>query len=72
MIPTPDQITILFVLKVLSIASYPFVEYYLGKTKKVQANSVLELVLTIASSILKSLSNTNSNGSTGGSSNDQK
>jgi hypothetical protein len=56
MIETPDQITALFVIKVASIALYPFLEYYLGKTKKVKANSVLELVLHVGLSILKTLS----------------
>lgn len=60
------ELTVGVVIKILATAAYPFLEYYLGKTHKIKANSVLELVLNGALFILKSLSKTNSDKSTGG------
>jgi len=45
--------TIAAILKLIALIVYPIIEYFLGKTKKLQANSVLELILNILESILK-------------------
>ncbi len=47
--------TITIVLKGLAVAAYPLVEYWIGRTKKVKSNSVLELVLGSSLVIINSI-----------------
>ena len=45
--------TVILAIKISSAAIYTLLEYWLGKTKKVKANSALELVLTTSLDIIK-------------------